>query len=228
MINNFKSVIALFVALLIGFAPVSSHARLASPPPQLTIIFDDMSAFEAAFKSGNWDKARSAAGRIDKTFNQMLPQLKRDLNDNTEKTYSEIINKIKLSTDNKTADITQIHFIELHYFIFSIISKYEYKTPPVLTIINKYIAETEEAIKVGNYTRVVSEMDEIISMFSFVENHMLRTDSMRRDAGDIKGKLKEIRLAGLNKQNDAVKNGISSLKTMLAALLSEIKRTEKL
>lgn len=228
MKSNFNLAVLLLIALVSGFSIVPAHALLASPPPGLTAIFDDMTVFETAFKAGKWDKAKRAAGMIDKTVNQMMPQLKRDLNGDTEKIYKGIIYNIKQSTEKRNNAKVQFHFIELHYFIFSLISKYEYTSPPVFTIINKYIIETEEALESKKYTRVISELDEITDMVSFVQNHLVRNDAMRGYVDEIKAKLKETRVAAQSKHYEEVRDGISSLKIKVEYLLLEIKKVEKL
>jgi hypothetical protein len=71
-----------------------SHAKLASPPPQLTSIFMDFAEFKAAFKNGNWDDAQKATGKISEKFNQMLPQLKREIKGDPEKTFQGIMDSL--------------------------------------------------------------------------------------------------------------------------------------
>ncbi|GAM08673.1 hypothetical protein OR1_00945 [Geobacter sp. OR-1] len=209
----------LIVALFIFFLPALSHARIASPPPELTSIFNDFAELETAFKSGNWDGALSATGKIDMTFNRMLPQLKKDLKTNPEKTYNEISNNIKKSLNEKSSVATQRNFIELHRFIFTLSSNYEYKTRPIFIVIGKYIAEAEEANNIKNYHRVVSELDEIITIFGFVENYLDNKAAKRQKVEGIKTILNEIRVAGINKKSDTIKTGLKSLKKMLTSLI---------
>lgn len=220
--------ITLLITVVLAVSSEPSHARPENPPPQLTKIFKDMSMFETAFKSGNWDTAMRAADKIDKTFNQMSPQFKRELYGYTDNDYNYLYNNIKVGIKSRNVVKVEFHFIELHDLVFSLIAKYDYKIPPIITIINKYIHEAEEAANKNNYSRVVSEMNEIIALFNFVEKHLLRIDTMRSDGKKIRAKLGEIRSAGLTKQNEVIKEGIISLKNMMDALLLEINRTNKL
>ena len=228
MKHIFRSLRALLFALVLALSSTPSHARSVNPPAQLTSIFKDMSRFETAFKSHKWDKAISAINKIDNTFNQMSPQLKKDIYSYTDNNYKDIINNTINALISKDISKVEIDFIELHNLVFSLISKYDYKIPPIMTMIENYIQEADDAANINNYYRVMSEIDEIDALFYFVEKHLLRIDTMRSDGKKIRAKLSEIKLASINKQDELIKEGIKSLKQMVSALMPEIQRTNKL
>jgi len=219
MRHYFTAAVAVVVTLFTIFPASMSHAKLASPPPQLTSIFMDFAEFEAAFKNGKWDDAQEATGKISDKFNQMLPQLKREIKGDSEKTFQGIMDSLNHSVNKRDKDKTQTLFIELHKFVLTLISNYAYKTPPIFIIINKYIAEAEEALEKKRYDRVLSEVEEITFLFYFAESHLENRDTRRKQIGEIISKLNEIRGAAQNKKSEAAKRGLISLKKMLSALV---------
>ena len=220
------SVVMLFTVLTLIASSATVHSQTGTMPSQLANIFPDISVFENAFKSGDWKKAKSAADSIDKKFRKLIPKIKQDLYGFTEKEYDAIMSHMRDGVVNKNSYTVQSKFIELHEYLLKIISKYDYKIHPLIEIVNKYVKEAEEANNKGNYGRIVSEMDEIMSLFKLVENNLLRTDAMRDDGKKIKATIGEIRSAGLQREKQAVKEGISSLKAMMSLLEKEIKRVE--
>lgn len=219
MKSNFKAVVVFCTALFIVFTSLPSHARLPSPPPQLTSVFMDVAEFETAFKSDKWDKALASTGKINTKFNQMLPQLKKEIKGNTESFFREIMGRLEQSVKKKDQDKTEKNFIELHKYILTLISNYEYKTPPIFIIINKYIGEAEEALEQKRYGRVLSEVEEISFLFSFAESHLENRDTRRKHIESIKLKLQEIKAAAQYKKSEAAKTGIKSLKKMMSDLI---------
>ncbi|MDD2853026.1 MAG: hypothetical protein PHY09_14165 [Desulfuromonadaceae bacterium] len=222
MQHYFKSAVMVVVTLFMIFPATMSHAKLASPPIQLTSIFMDFAEFEAAFKNGNWNDAKENTGKISDKFNQMLPQLKREIKGDQEKIFQGIMGKLNHSVTIQDKEKTQKLFIELHKFVLTLISNYAYKTPPIFIVINKYIGETEEALENKRYDRVLSEVEEISFLFSFAESHFDNRDTRRKQIGEIISKLREIKVAAQNKNNESVKTGIISLKKMLSALVRHI------
>lgn len=212
------AVAAVFMAVSLGMA-VQSHAKLSSPPAQLTGIFMDFAEFEAAFKSDKWSEAQEAIGKISAKFNQMLPQLKKDIKGDPEKTFQGIIGSLNQSVKKQDNEKAQRHFIELHRFVLSLISNYNYRTPPIFIIINKYIGEAEEALEKKKYDRVISEVEEISFLFSFAESHLENRDTRRKQIEEIKSKLQEIKGAAQYKKSDQARVGIKSLKKMLSDLI---------
>ncbi|MFZ4859999.1 MAG: hypothetical protein ACOYL3_26850 [Desulfuromonadaceae bacterium] len=219
MNRHVRSALVMIVTIIALLTASLSHARLPSPPPQLTGIFMDFSLFEAAFKNDRWDEAQAATGRINDKFIQMLPQLKREIKGNPEKTFQTIKDSLNRSVLKHDKEKTQKLFIDLHTFTLSLIRNYEYKIPPVFIIINKYIAEAEEALENKRYDRVMSEVEEITSLFSFAENHFDNREIRRMQIDDIRLKLQEIKSSAQNKKSDSVKSGIISFKRMLSELL---------
>ncbi len=212
------AVAAVFMTFAL-FTAAQSHAKLSSPPPQLTGIFMDFAEFEAAFKSGNWKEAQEATGKIRGKFNQMLPQLKKDIKGNPEKTFLGIMAGLNQSVKNQDKGTTQKLFIDMHKYVLTLISNYDYKTPPIFIIINKYIKEAEEALEQKKYDRVLSEVEEITFLFSFAESHLESRDTRRKQIDDIKAQLLEIKSAAQFKKGEPVKNGFKTLKKMLSELI---------
>ena len=112
-----NSIAVLLVTLVVIFIAIPSYAKLASPPPQLTAIFKDLAEFESAFKADKWDDALKATGKIDSTFKQMLPQLKKDIKGNIELNYSSTFSGLKQSVTSQNHDATQKYFLEFHHKI---------------------------------------------------------------------------------------------------------------
>jgi hypothetical protein len=214
----FKFAVMIIVTIISLLPACLSHAKLSSPPSQLTGVFVDFSVFEAAFKNDKWDDAQGAAGRISDKFNQMLPQLKREIKGDPEKTFRAIMSGLSQSVYKHDKEKTEKYFIDLHTFTLSLIRNYEYKISPVFIIINKYIAEAEEALEIKRYDRVLSEVDEIASLLSFAEDHFDCRDTRRTQFDEIELRLREIKSAAQNKKSDSVKTGIKSLKKMLSEL----------
>lgn len=219
MKSFFKFAVVVMIAIISLLPGKPANAKLASPPPQLTSVFMDFSVFEAAFKNDKWSDAQSAVGKISDKFNLMLPQLKREIKGDPEKVFQGIMDGLNQSVQKQDKEKTGKLFIDLHTFTLSVINNYEYKIPPVFIIINKYIAEAEEALENKKYDRVLSEVEEITSLFSFAENHFDNLDSRQAQVNNIKLKLRDIKSAARNKKSDSVKSGIKSLKKMLSELL---------
>jgi hypothetical protein len=106
--------------------------------------------------------------------------------------------------------------------VLTLISNYAYKTPPIFIIINKYIAEAEEALEKKRYDRVLTEVEEVTFLFYFAESHLENRDTRRKQIGEIISKLNEIRSAAQNKKNKPVKTGLKSLKKMVSGVSSLI------
>lgn len=212
-----KTTLACIALLTMFFANVAA-ARVNFPPPQLTSIFMDISEFETAFKSDKWQEARGAANKITSQFNQMLPQLKKDIKSDSEKAFITITTKLNMAVEKRETAETEKYFVELHTFLLSLISNYEYKVPPVFSLINRYIGEAEEALVRRRYKRVLSELDEIASLFSFAESHLADRDVKRKNIEEIYAKLRSAMAAARSKKSDVVKSEIGSVKKLLPAL----------
>jgi hypothetical protein len=219
MKSNFNVAIVLCSVFFIAITALPSHAKLSSPPSQLTSVFADIAEFETAFKSEKWEEALGSTGKINTKFNQMIPQLKKEIKGNTENFFREIMGKLEQSVKKRDQEKTEKNFIELHKYILTLIGNYEYKIPPIFIIINKYIGEAEEALEQKHYSRVLSEIEEISFLFSFAENHLDDRDTRLKQIAAIKTKLQEIKAAAQFKKNEAAKIGIKSLKKMMSDLI---------
>jgi len=216
---NCKFISMLLLALFVFISPPHSHAKLASPPQELTLIFEDFSAFEISFKSSDWEKAQKSFDKIDATFKKMLPQLEKEIGGNIVEAYYDISSHLEKSVKQRDLDATSTFYIQLHKCIFTLINRYEYKTPPVIIIIDKYIDEAQEALEEKRYSRVASEMEEILYLFYFVEQYLDNKDAKRQELRAIKAKIEEIMMAAQNKKGKPAKIGIKSLKKMLSDLV---------
>ncbi len=189
-------------------------------------LFKDFSAFEAKFKAAQWNAALKSADDISVAFGKLAPLLKKNINADVEGGFATIMAKLRKSVANKDEEASNTFYIEIQKFIFTLMDNYDYKTPPVLIVISKYLSEAEEALSQNDFKRVMSEIDEIDGLTFFIELFLSDEHSavhkqstgatpIKKDLDGLRSNIREIRAATQAKQKQAVKNDLHALKKRL-------------
>ena len=216
-----RSFVAGFLILIVleMFCAAKLLYAAPAPPEKLIGMFERFSLLEEKFKSGKWDEAIKSTSSIASEFKEMLPQLKKTLRGDIATTFDSTLIKLKQALEKKDLEATEACYIDIQNFLFVIMGNYEYKVPPILFIINKYILEAEYALKKRNFKRVESEMEEI-GNFMYRGGSILKEKGVKHaDIEEFRETIRKIRAAGEVEDVRAAQNGINTLKEMSSMFL---------
>ena len=97
---------------------------------------------------------------------------------------------------------------------------YEYKTPPIIKIIDKYINEAMEALEKNDFTRVLSEMDEVDAFFEQAIKLLEKKGMSQKDHDDFHAAVKDVISSGKAKDGAKAEAGLKKLKKLSARFLT--------
>ncbi len=208
------SILALLVACCIVPATLS-HAK-PLPPPQLDTIFDHFSELEEHFKSCRWNKALKSSDSMCAAFEEMAPQIRETIRGDVAAAFASMMTDLRKAILRKDMESTEACFIAIQKLLFIITDYYQYKVPPVLSIIDKYIGEAEEALKRNDFKRVESEMVEVDEFFYRAKPLLRRKGACYADIEEFETVVREVRVA---ENRSAAEKGIETLKKLSARFL---------
>jgi len=208
-----SAVFFLFFAASLIFA-AEPVLRKPPPPPQLAAIFEDFSRLEANFKSGKWKDAIKATDRVYSTFAKILPQLKEHVLDDFIKEFSATMANLRNSLTKKDMQGAEEQYIRIQKLFLVIMGNYDYKVPPIMLIIDKYVFEAEQALEKKNFKRVVSEMDEVGDFFYMAEYLLRDKGAQFKDIVEFRRAVRVVRAAGEDKNSKEAEAGIKTLKAL--------------
>ncbi len=189
------------------------------PPPQLNLILENFSELEGKFKSGRWNEALSLTKKISSAFDEILPELQRYIKADISNAFIPMMADLRRSIKEKDMESTELNYIKIQELFFAIMDNFQYKVPPVLSRIDKYISEAEVALNKKDFRRVVSEMDEVGDFFYKAEPLLKRKGADHKDVDEFKSIVREVRAAGETKKTKSARAGIKTLKKLLARFL---------
>ena len=174
---------------------------------------------EEKFKAGKWKEALKETDRINARFNKMLPELKERLSADVARDFSAMMTDLRKAFMEKNMAEAEAHYIRIQGLFFAIMDNYAYKVPPILSVIDKYVAEAETALRKRNFKRVVSEMNEVYD-FSFRAEAFLRSKGVPHgDIEEFRSTVRTVRAAGEEKRAEEARNGLQTLKALSAGFL---------
>lgn len=218
MKKQYKAGLVILFALSIIFSADLLYAKPV-PPPQLKAIFEKFTDLDDMFKAGQWDKALKSTDNISASFNRMLPQLKENIHGDISTAFNSMIANLKQSLRKKDEEDSEEQYIVMQEFFFAIMAHYEYKAPPIMSIIDKFISEAAGALKKNDFNKVVSEMDEVSSFFYREESLLSEHGANTKDIDEFKATAREIRSDVKAKKIKAANNGIKKLKELSVKFL---------
>lgn len=189
------------------------------PPPQLKAIFEKFTDLDDTFKAGHWDKALKSADNIAASFNTILPQLTVSIKGDISTAFNSMVINLKQSLRKKDEEGSEEQYIVMQEFFFALMAHYDYKAPPIMSIIDKFIFEAAEALKKKDFNKVVSEMDEVSSFFYREETLLAEHGANTRDIDEFKAAARETRSAGKTRKAKAAYSGIKKLEKLSAKFL---------
>lgn len=209
----------LLALVVITFSTDLAFAKPA-PPKKLEGMFAEFSELEGKFKSGKWNEAKAALDEVAESFGKMAPELKKNVKGNIVNDFDFILGNLKKSITEKNLERTEKNYIALQKLFFEIMDAYEYKVPPIIKIIDKYINEAAEALEKNDFTRVLSEMDEVDIFHEKAINLLEKKGISQKDHNDFHAAVKEVISAGKAKDAAKAEAGIKKLKKHSAKFLS--------
>ena len=123
---------------------------------------------------------------------------------------------LRRSIKEKDMESAESHYIKIQELFLAIMDNFQYKVPPILSIIDKYITEAEDALKKNNFRRVVSEMDEVGDFFYKAELLLKGKGVHHKDINKFKTVVREVRAAGETGKAKSALAGIKTLKKLSA------------
>jgi len=209
----------LTVLSVLMFSAGPMQARGAAPPPQLMDIFQDFSSLEAKFKNNRWEEAVESTNEIASTFRKILPDLKKTVKVDIEKDFFSRLSNLKQSLKKRDVQQTEIKYIELHKMIFALLDNYEFKVPPIISVIDTYIGEAGEAVERDDFKRVVSEMNEVEDFFYQAALDLNERHAQLVDTEEFKSIVRDVREAGRNRDKKRAEAGIDKLRKLSAKFI---------
>lgn len=214
---KFITIIAVLSALM--FSAGSMQARGAVPPPRLMDIFQNLSSVEAKFKTGRWHDAIEATTGVLTTYKEILPELKKTVKVDIEADFTSRLMGLRQSLEKKDLRQAERNYIDLHKMIFALLDNYEFKVPPIMMIIDKYIDEAREAAEKRDFKRVVSEMNEVEDFFYQAGQDLSGQHASLVDIEEFKSTVREVREAGKTGSKPKVLSGVAKLKMLSARFI---------
>jgi hypothetical protein len=212
--KSFSGAVLIILFVLQVFLPAGIvHARQA-PPEKLINIFETFSELEGKFKAGKWDEALRITNGISFEFEELLPELQKTVRPDINKAFLDMLDNLRLALKEKDMEESEYRYISMQKLFFSLMDTYDYKVPPILIIIDKYILEAETALKKGDFRRVQSEMYEI-GQFMFHADYILKEKGVsHRDIEEFKSTARDVSAAEGTKDVRAARQGLKKLKEM--------------
>lgn len=211
-----KLVLALVV---ITFSIELAFAKPA-PPKKLEGMFAEFSELEGKFKSGKWNEAKATLEEVAESFGKIAPELKKNVKGTIVNDFDFILNNLRKSITGKNLERSEKNYIALQSLFFEIMDVYEYKTPPIIKIVDKYIGEAAEALEKNDFTRVLSEMDEVDAFFEKAKKMLEKKGISQKDHNDFHNAVKDVISAGKAKDSAKAEAGLKKLKKLSAKFLS--------
>jgi hypothetical protein len=152
----------IFILYLIFFVLIAGnlYAQRMQPPPVLIEIIEEFSKMESKFENKKWHEASDTLAAI----KEKIEQLK--MADANQLDFNKVIDRLKLAFEKKDIKTTENNYIQLQQMLFLYSDNFDYKIPPIISIMNKYINdEAAEALEKNDYDEVYSEMREVGSFF---------------------------------------------------------------
>jgi hypothetical protein len=218
MKKQYRAGLVILFALSIILSADLLHAKPA-PPPRLAAIFDNLTELENEFKAGEWNKALKSTNKISSTFNEILPQLQKNINADITKTFLPMMANIKQSILKKDKKSIEEQYIAIEKLFLIIMENYEYTVSPIMLLVDRNISEAERAIKKNDFKRVVSEMDEVSEYFFRVESLLKEKGAKHEDIDEFKTTVREVREAGKAKNARVSRNGLKKLDKLSGTFL---------
>ena len=190
-----------------------------APPRQLITIFDDFTELEENFRSGRWNKALESTDKILWTFTLVQPQLEENIKADIAPYFDSTLDGLRQAIMKKDVQETMARYVEMQEFFFVIMDNFDYKVPPILSIVDKYISEAGEALRHKDFSRVASEMQEVGDFFYRVEPLLREKGARFKDVEEFKGAVRQVRAAGDRRSEKTARAGIKALKKLSAKFL---------
>lgn len=190
------------------------------PPKKLEGMFAEFSELEGKFKSGKWNEAKAALEEIAESFGKIAPELKKNVKGTIVNDFDFILSNLRKSIAEKNLERSEKNYIALQSLFFEIMDVYGYKVPPIIKIIDKYINEAAEALEKNDFTRVLSEMDEVDAFFEKAKKILEKKGITQKDHDDFHNAVKDVTAAGKAKDGSKAEAGLKKLKRLSAKFLS--------
>ncbi|MBI5143228.1 MAG: hypothetical protein HZA20_13720 [Nitrospirae bacterium] len=159
-------VAAIAAALMFGLLFYSEPAAAKpQPPKELLEIFRSIQQIETGYESGAWEKALSLTNRIESQISAASARIGKDVNASVINDFKVVLVNLRGAIIQKNLNRSTNGLIMLQRLLFDIMMAYDYKKPPIFTVIEKYIDEAAESAEKSDFTNVVNEMKEIDALF---------------------------------------------------------------
>ena len=216
-----RILLGILVFLSVGAGSTAALAK-PLPPSNLTDIFGEFSELEEKFESGNWDEALEELKEVREEFKKIAPQL------NEAGSITEVAGKMSLVFDTlekaltqKNEEKTETLYIALQKMFFKLLDGFDYKVPPALQIVDKYVDEAKEALEEGKIDKVLSEVNEIDEFFEDLEERLRAQNVSEDKLNEFKKGIIDVKRSGKSGDKDGVAAGLRKLdnltKTFIAA-----------
>lgn len=191
--------VAAMVAAALMFALLSYPSPAVAkpqPPKELQEIFRTIEQIETGFKSGAWDKALSFTGRVETQFKAISDRIRKDANPTIVNDLEIVLKNFRISLVQKDPGRSNNGLIMLQRLLFEIMMAYDYKKPPIFTVIDQYIGEAAESAEKSDFTNVVSEMKEVDALFRLSRQLLAERGARIGDMDEVASLIQETIQAG--------------------------------
>lgn len=164
-------------------APVSAKPQ---PPKELDGLFERFGKISVSLSSKKWEIAASEADTIKQRFVTLYPELKQHASADIIFQFGSVMDDLKnnVAKKNQTGSLTSL--AALQSFFVRIMDIYEYRNPPVLSLIDMNFAQAKDDFAGGRYEGVTREMQENIVLHGHAQKFLKERGATQPDIDDFK------------------------------------------
>jgi len=158
-----KTSIVLSVLLTLTVLPAFAKP---APPANLNEALEHLAELEESFENDQWKKALESSKEVEQALSSAMQPYVDSLPATLAKRLKLITTKLNTALNTKAEEEAEKQYIQLQLLTFEVMDHFEYKVHPLLTTLEKYIAdEALEALKKNDYEDVLAELHEVASFF---------------------------------------------------------------
>lgn len=169
--------------LLALFGPAFAKPQ---PPKELDGLFEMFSKLGSSISGLKWDAAASEADAIKQRFVTLYSELKKSASTDIIFQFGSAMDELKsnVTKKNQTGSLTSL--AALQSLFVRIMDIYEYRNPPVLTLIDMNLAQTKDEFAGGRYEGVTREMQECIVLHGHAQKFLKERGASQQDIDEFK------------------------------------------
>lgn len=149
-------VLLLFLVLL----PLTVAAK-PTPPADLMKVFSLFLGGEDFVEDDNWGGVDKWLDDVEKQYAKLRPTMSKELPAEDLATFEKSLNALRGSNAAKQHERNHAQFLALHKSFLALLDKFDYKSPPLMYLVQNDLNEVSAALKSGESDEVADELKEV-------------------------------------------------------------------